>query len=101
MRMLSVVSTRAMPTVNNVGKSQGLPGGHALGSLGGGDGQGGHDHDGGVPEGEVEAGVDRAFAVLHQFTHDVVDGGDVVGVHAWRRPNTQAQAAILAAISTA
>jgi hypothetical protein len=52
-----------------------------LGSLGGGDGQGGHDHDGGVPEGEVEAGVDRAFAVLHQFTHDVVDGGDVVGVH--------------------
>ena len=24
---------------------------------------------------------DRAFALLHQFAGDIVDGGDVVGVH--------------------
>ena len=33
------------------------------------------------PRAEPEADADRALALLHQLAGDVVDGGDVVGVH--------------------
>jgi hypothetical protein len=42
--------------------------------------EGGQDDHGGMAEGEKEAGVDRALAVVHQLADDVIDGGDVVGI---------------------
>ena len=43
-------------------------------------GRGQHDH-GRMAQGEEEAHGDGPLAVLHQLAGDVVDGGDVVGVH--------------------
>jgi major membrane immunogen (membrane-anchored lipoprotein) len=33
-----------------------------------------------MAEREKQTGGERPLALLHQFAHDVVDGGDVVGV---------------------
>ena len=45
------------------------------------DADAGEDHDGGVAEREEEAGRDGPLVLLHELADDVVDGGDVVGVH--------------------
>ncbi len=42
---------------------------------------GAHDDDGRVAQRKHQPHRDGPFALLHQFAGDVVDGGDVVGVH--------------------
>ncbi|MND73566.1 hypothetical protein D3C76_1663860 [compost metagenome] len=34
-----------------------------------------------MPQGEEGPDGNRALALLHQFAGDVIDGGDVVGIH--------------------
>lgn len=49
-------------------------------SGGDGDRNGQSDHDRRMAEGKVEADADRPFAVLHEFSRDVVDRRDVIGI---------------------
>ena len=53
--------------------------GHGRGGEGHGDRQ--RDDDGRVAERKEEADADRTLALLHQLARDVVDRGDMVGVH--------------------
>ena len=39
-----------------------------------------------MPEREEQPGRDRLLALLHQLAHDIVDGGDVIGVHGVSQP---------------
>ena len=46
---------------------------------------------GGVAEREEEADPDRSLAFLHQLAGDVVDGGDVIGIHRMAQPESIGQ----------
>ena len=50
------------------------------------DRQRGQDDDRGMAEREPQSDRQRTLAILHQFADDVVDGGDVVGVHRVAQP---------------